>query len=140
MAGLRACLGPSELARCPHGTLVGATNAYGRCGPCQVAWQAGHPHRPPDDAERAEHAAILAAWLAEVGPVCAGADPTIDGLWHPPHPHPPAGLTVDHWSSPVALGGPRSTGGAGKRVICRTLNSQLGGRLGAALKASRRPP
>lgn len=133
---LAACLGPTATARCPHGALAGAG---GRCGPCAAVWYASRPRRTYSDAERLEHDAIKAHWVRTVGLVCAGADPTVDPVEHPAHPCPKHQLTVDHWGSPVALGY-REAGYQGpKRVICNTLNGQLGGLLGAALTAEDRP-
>jgi hypothetical protein len=124
-----ACLGPSELARCPSGALVAPPRH--RCGPCGAVWATRHPGRPPDAAEAAEHRAILDLWRERVGPWCPGdATPGLE----PHDPHPSADLTVHHAGLPVAAGGPRATGGADKRVLCRARNAQLGVRLPAELR------
>jgi hypothetical protein len=107
---------------CPASAIVtvrpGSKQAA-RCPRCAKAHEARRRQRRPyDHAERLEHQAIIAAWVALHGWTCPGCGPS-DGK-----PHPSTDLTVDHAEMPVALGGRRVA--QRKRVVCRPGNSAAG--------------
>lgn len=124
--GTTACLGPSELARCPHGAL--APPAARRCAPCAAVWAATHTRRPYDHLDRLDNEAILDAWRAIAGPRCPGCPisggrpHTVDETTNP--------LTVDHTPS-VAIADQLGLelDSLGKRVRCRAGNAALGAHL-----------
>jgi hypothetical protein len=125
----RQCPGPaSGQPPCPDHAIVQATRGAkqaARCSRCQREYNARHNaarrgRRPYDHAERLEHEAIIAAWVERYGWTCPGC------IHSGGRPHPSRDLTVDHAAGPVAQGGGRATGGAGKRVVCRRGNSSAG--------------
>ena len=120
-----ACLGPTPTDRCPDGAVVQRPRR--RCRPCAATWAQAQVGRPPDAAEAAEHARLLAGWVAANGWWCPGDE----GSRHGPHPVQPDTLTIHHLD-PVVAGGVRV--GGPKAVLCRTQNSRLGALVAGELR------